>query len=382
MLFIDLDRFAVVNDALGHDVGDRVLQQVARRLRATVPDSGVVARTGGDEFSVILRSLGEPGHATRVAHKLRTGLTAPIEVDGHVVHVTASFGVALAPRDGVDVITVQKHADIALHRAKQAGRNGVQTFDLAMGSETAAQLALERDLRAALTRGEFLLHYQPVFDVSSGLVTGFEALIRWAHPTQGLISPGTFIPVAEEAALIVPLGTWVLHEACRQATLWQVSRAVTMSVNVSALQFEQPDFVKTVREALRSTGLPPGQLILELTESAVLRDPDAAVAQLRDLRALGIRIALDDFGTGHSSLSLLRRLPIDALKIDRSFVQDAAAEVMVGVAVTLARAFSLHVVAEGIETEGQRALAQALGCDGMQGYLLARPAPADEMPPC
>ncbi|MDP9766463.1 EAL domain-containing protein [Deinococcus enclensis] len=379
VLFIDLDHFKAVNDALGHDVGDRLLQQVARRLQAAVPGSGMVARTGGDEFTVTLGELSGPGAAERLSQLLLTSLAAPFDVDGHTLHVTASIGVALAPRDGQDVTALQKHTDIAMYRAKQAGRNSVRTYDPSMGSETAQRLALERDLRAALATGEVLVHYQPVFGAVSGQPQGCEALVRWARPEQGLIPPGQFIPVAEESGLIVPLGTWVLREACRQAAEWQTGdRAVEMSVNVSARQFEQPDFLTIVRDALAESGLDPRLLILELTESVVLRNPDAAITLLKDLRDLGVRLALDDFGTGYSSLSLLRSLPIDTLKIDRSFVQGDRAEVMVGAIVSLAHAFGLHVVAEGVETAAQLDLVQSLNCDGVQGYLLARPSPASE----
>ncbi len=379
VLFIDLDHFKAVNDALGHDVGDRLLQQVARRLQAAVPGSGMVARTGGDEFTVTLGELNDPRAAERLSQLLLTSLAAPFDVDGHTLHVTASIGVALAPRDGQDVTALQKHTDIAMYRAKQAGRNSVRTYEPSMGNETAQRLALERDLRAALATGELLVHYQPVFGAVSGQPHGCEALVRWARPEQGLIPPGQFIPVAEESGLIVPLGRWVLREACRQAAEWQTGdRAVEMSVNVSARQFEQPDFLTIVRDALAESGLDPRLLILELTESVVLRNPDAAITLLKDLQDLGVRLALDDFGTGYSSLSLLRSLPIDTLKIDRSFVQGDRAEVMVGAIVSLAHAFGLHVVAEGVETAAQLDLVQSLNCDGVQGYLLARPSPASE----
>jgi diguanylate cyclase (GGDEF)-like protein len=382
VLFLDLDRFKHVNDTLGHDVGDALLCEVARRLRRVVRRGDLVARMGGDEFTVILRELRSAPDAERIARKILNRLAQTFEVGGHTLHVTASIGVAVAPQDGHDVTTLQKHADIAMYRAKQGGKNGVRTFQPTMGSETAERVDVERDLREALSRQELTLHYQPLYAAPAGTVTGFEALVRWNHPTQGLLPPGKFIGVAEDSGLIVPLGAWVLGEACRQAAAWQAHGPVSISVNVSPLQFDQPDFLGTVKEALQSSGLDPHQLILELTESVVIRHPESAVAQLQELRALGIRIALDDFGTGQSSLSLLRRLPIDILKIDRSFVQDdggtlESAQVMVGVMVTLAHSFRMAVVAEGVETEGQLALVRALGCDGMQGYLLARPLSAE-----
>ena len=381
VLFIDLDHFKAVNDALGHSVGDRLLQLVARRLRATVPGTGMVARTGGDEFTVTLGGL-VTEEAERLSRTILTSLAAPFDVDGHSLHVTASIGAAVAPRDGRDVTALQKHTDIAMYRAKQAGRNSVRTYEPGMGSESAQRLILERDLRAALASGELLVHYQPVVEALSGQSQGFEALVRWAHPEQGLISPGQFIGVAEETGLIVPMGTWVLGEACRQAAAWQGrGQALTMSVNVSARQFEQPDFVTVVRNTLTGSGLDPRLLVLELTERVVLRNPEAAAVLLHDLRALGVRVAIDDFGTGYSSLGLLKTLPIDVLKVDRSFVQGDRAEVMVGAIVSLAHAFGLTVIAEGVETAEQLAMVQSLHCDGVQGYLFGRPAPAHEAMP-
>ncbi|MFC4640160.1 EAL domain-containing protein [Deinococcus hohokamensis] len=383
LLFLDLDRFKQVNDTLGHDVGDVLLQEVARRLRLVVRGGDVVARMGGDEFTVILRDVRRLQDAERTAQKILNVLAQSFTVRTHALHVTASIGLALAPQDGRDATTLQRHADIAMYCAKHAGKNAVRAFHPAMGSQTTERMDLERDLRGALVREELTLHYQPVFSGLTGRLVGFEALARWNHPVQGLLPPGKFISVAEESGLIVPLGAWVLQEACRQAAAWRREEAFTVSVNVSPLQFEQPDFIETVQQAVIRSGLDPQRLVLELTESVVLRNPQRAIAQMTHLRMLGIKVALDDFGTGQSSLSLLRTLPIDILKIDRSFVQDEtgnleAAQVMVDVIITMAHRFRMHVVAEGVETREQLSLLKTLGCDSVQGFLLARPVPASE----
>ncbi|MFC4425137.1 EAL domain-containing protein [Deinococcus navajonensis] len=385
VLFLDLDRFKQVNDTLGHNVGDELLQEVARRLSGVVRSGDLVARMGGDEFTIILRALRGTPDAERVAHKILNALSQSFEVCGHALHVTASIGVAVAPEDGADATSLQKHADIAMYRAKHEGKNGVRTFQPAMGDETTERVDLERDLREALVREEFVLHYQGQFDVRSQALVGFEALVRWQHPTQGLLPPGKFIHVAEDSELILPLGDWVLRQACRQAAAWGANeRGFTISVNVSALQFEHANLLQSVEQALASSGLNPRRLILELTESVVLRHPEAAAGHLTRLRDLGVRIALDDFGTGHSSLSLLRQMPIDVLKIDRSFIQDshpweaASSRVLIGVMVTLAHGLKMKVTAEGVETAEQHALLRELGCDVLQGFLLSRPLAASQ----
>ncbi|ACO47211.2 EAL domain-containing protein [Deinococcus deserti] len=384
MLFIDLDRFKQVNDTLGHDVGDELLDQVGQRLRNVVRTGDLVARLGGDEFTLLLPGLRDASDAERVARKVLASLAQPFQVGGHKLHITGSIGVAVAPQDGMDITTMQKHADVAMYRAKHDGKNAVRTYSAGMGDETAARMDLERDLREALRNGEFVLHYQGQFDVASGALSGYEALVRWQHPVHGMIAPGRFIPVAEDSGLIGPLGTWVLREACRQARAWRADeRGLTMSVNVSPVQFDTADFARLVQEALEEAGIRPECLMLELTESTVLRDVASATQQLQRLRALGVRIALDDFGTGQSALSLLRHIPIDQLKIDRSFLPgpddtDESAQVFLRLLVMLGQARRLNVVAEGVENAEHQALLREMGCPTAQGFYLSRPLPAHQ----
>ena len=383
VLLLDLDRFKHVNDTLGHNVGDQLLRAVGERLRALVRSGDLITRMGGDEFTLILPGIGTPQQAEHVAHKVLDSLRRPFQVGAHQLHVTGSVGVALAPRDGLDATTLQKHADIAMYRAKREGKSSLRVYDPEMGEETAQRAETEQHLQKALARGEFVLHYQVQFDTRTGALFGFEALVRWQHPKRGLVAPGLFIGVAEESGLILPLGNWVLHEACAQAMRWGANeRGFTVSINVSAQQFDHEDFFLQVQTALRQTGLLPQRLIVELTESVVLRQPKETAAQLARLQELGVGVALDDFGTGQSSLSLLRRIPINYLKMDRSFVQDNSEEgvtrLLVGLMVDLAHGLNMQVTAEGIETEQQRTMLRELGCDIMQGYLFSRPVPADE----
>jgi len=390
VLFVDLDRFKDVNDTLGHDAGDRLLVTVAARLRDSLRDNDTLARLGGDEFAVLLEGT-DAGEATQAATRILAALALPLALDGHLFRLTASIGIAPGYADHARPEEVLRDADIALYRAKDAGRAGYALFDPAMQAQLVARLDLERDLRHALERDEFVLHYQPLVAVPDGRIVGVEALVRWRHPSRGLLGPGAFIPLAEETDLIVPLGRWVLEEACRQLRAWHETSAgasaLTISVNVAAGQLRSSALLVDVARALATTGLPPGCLQLEITESAAMADAAATIVVLQELKDLGVRLALDDFGTGYSSLAYLKRFPVDALKIDRAFVDglgETAAhgledEAIVEVVLGVARALKLEVTAEGVETAAQLTRLRALGCAMAQGYLFARPLPAAEL---
>ncbi|ADY27308.1 diguanylate cyclase/phosphodiesterase (plasmid) [Deinococcus proteolyticus MRP] len=384
LLFIDLDRFKQVNDTLGHDTGDQLLKAVARQLKQVLRPNDLVARMGGDEFTVILRNLHTSYDAEVMAHKVLNRLAEPFHVAENTLYVTASIGMAVAPQDGEDVSTLQRHADIAMYRAKREGKNSVRAFQPLMGIEAAERVSTERDLRLALTQRHLVLHYQSQFDAQSGRLTGFEALVRWQHPTHGLLYPGKFIEIAEDSGLIVPMGEWVLNEACRQAAVWGANgQGFTVSVNVSALQFMDPVFLLKVQAALDSSGLKPECLILELTESVLLENRERALKQLTHLRDIGVRLALDDFGTGYSSLGLLQHLQGDILKIDSSFVRGGQIDVagpgraLIEFLISLAHSLGMCVIAEGVETEEQYQALRSLDCDRIQGFLLGRPEPAE-----
>jgi diguanylate cyclase (GGDEF)-like protein len=383
LLFIDLDGFKGVNDTLGHAAGDALLKQVSARLADAVRASDTLARMGGDEFAVVLQEVRDTPSAMRVAEKLLEALRAPLRLEGRDLRVSASIGLAFYPEDGLDADTLLRHADVAMYRAKASGRNTCCCFTPELQDQMEARLDLERRLDQALADGEFVLHYQPQF--RGGALGGFEALIRWNHPTLGLVPPARFIPAAEESGLILPLGRWALDEACRQMVAWRQAGAgdLVMAVNVSAVQFEDPSWVDTVAETLQRHGLPPHCLELELTESLVMDPGSEAGQRLARLKEMGVGLAIDDFGTGYSSLSYLHRLPIGTLKIDQSFVrefepgaEDRSGPILQAI-VALARNLGLSVVAEGVETETQRAFLQDLGCDGLQGHYLGQPAPAE-----
>ncbi|MBZ9749478.1 EAL domain-containing protein [Deinococcus sp. HMF7604] len=386
LIFIDLDKFKQVNDTLGHHAGDQLLQEVARRLRSVVRATDLVGRIGGDEFTVLLRRVSAVPDARAVAAKLLGVLAEPFRIAGQMVQITASVGCAVAPTDGQDAEALQQHADLAMYRVKHTGGNQVLHFEAEMG-EPAERRQLERDLRGAHERGELRLHYQGRFALHGvtpsgpGLV-GFEALIRWEHPERGLVPPVVFIPMAEDSRAILPIGAWVLREACTQAVRWQFAeRGLAMSVNVSPMQFEQPSFVQDVQAALEAAGLRPEALVLELTESLVMRDLALAQNHIQDLKALGVQIAIDDFGTGYSSLSVLQALPFDQLKIDRSFTSHLTTSAsqrvtaLLTAMIQLAHSLEMTVTVEGVEDETQRRLLTGLGCDHVQGFLLARPLP-------
>jgi diguanylate cyclase (GGDEF)-like protein/PAS domain S-box-containing protein len=385
LIFIDLDNFKTINESLGHSKGDQLLIEVARRLRATLPDVDAMARIGGDEFNIIVeRDAGLPG-ADFLAQRMIDALSEPFVLDGNSVYVGASVGIALYPTDGRDAETLQSSADAALHEAKAQGRGVLRFFSPEMTSRAKGRLTLEADLRHALDRNELRLHYQPQVDLVSGRVVGLEALVRWQHPKRGLLPPAEFIPLAEESGLVVRLGDWVLRTACRQIATWSAAGLAPRqtAVNVSALQLSRGQVVASVREALAETGIRAEQLELEITESCVMVDSDQSLTSLGELDELGVRLSIDDFGTGYSSLAYLQRLKVDKLKIDMSFVRDmtknAGNVAIIRAIIALGHSLGLEVIAEGVEDIDQARYLRALHCDVMQGYLISRPLPTDDM---
>jgi len=387
VLFIDLDRFKAINDAMGHHVGDLLLIEVARRLLASVRESDIVARQGGDEFVVVLSSLEGVADVASVANKILETLALPYELPQGVQHTSPSIGIALFPQDGEDVDSLMKNADTAMYAAKEQGRNNIQYFNAAMTARAGDRLELERDLRRALDEQQFELYYQPQVRTRDASVCGVEALIRWHHPTRGLVSPALFIPLAEETGLILPLGRWVIEQACRQRALWrqQGLEHLRVAVNLSAHQLREPALVAQVQAAMQANQLCGEDLELEVTESVAMSDPQAAIEQLQALRALGLSLAIDDFGTGYSSLAYLKRLPIQVLKLDREFVRDIETDpndaAISAATLALAHSLGLQVVAEGVETPAQRDFLAAHQCDVLQGYLFGKPEPADTLGP-
>ncbi len=396
VLFVDLDRFKSINDGLGHESGDQLIIGTAARLSACLRqtdlvardaafgDEHLVARLGGDEFVILLDRIGGAEHAILVAERIMQVLAEPFEIAGQRVFVTASVGIALSASGYADVADILRDADIAMYHAKQTGRARWVMFDQTMQLQAVRRLQLEADLRDAMARGQFFLHYQPVVSPRDGRIRGFEALLRWRHPVHGLVPPNEFIPVMEETGLIEPVGAWVLEQACRQLREWQrdYGAQLDISVNVSAVQFARGDLVTVVQSVLAASGIAPAGLKLELTESAVMGDAERALAVFARLKALGVRVSLDDFGTGYSSLSYLRRLPIDTLKIDRSFVSQLDRfddkRQIVEVVLMLARLLELDVVAEGVETEAELALLRDMGSHFVQGYFYYRPLAAGD----
>jgi diguanylate cyclase (GGDEF)-like protein len=382
VLSIDLDRFKPINDTLGHPVGDKLLQAVARRLCTTVRDSDVVARMGGDEFSIIQRHIGRQDQAGSLARRLIRALAKPFEIDNHTIEIGASIGIAFAGETDVRLDDIVNAADLALYSAKTGGRGTYRFFEPEMHEAVHKRRTLELNLRQALKAGQFCLFYQPIQDFKSGTVTGFEALVRWRHPERGLVPPGDFIPVAEEMGLIVPIGAWVLDAATEEASRWPDPMRV--SVNLSAVQFRNPGLIAAVRNALARSGLAPSRLELEITESTLMVKDQSTLEQLHELRALGVHISMDDFGTGYSSMSYLLSFPFDKIKIDRAFIaqlgQRKGSAAIIRATTDLANNLGITTTAEGIETREQFDQLKRLGCTEAQGYLLSRPRPAEDVP--
>ena len=382
VMMVDLDRFKVVNDTLGHPVGDGLLRLVAKRLRSVLRQPDVIARLGGDEFALLISPAPEPDHLQRLAKRVVDMVGRPYLVDGHLINIGASIGVAVSPDDGRDHAKLLRSADLALYASKKAGRGTWTFFDPAMDVCAMARRSLEIDLRRALPMREFALHFQPQIDLEQDAVVGFEALLRWQSPERGLVSPADFIPLAEEIGLIVPLGEWVIQEACREAMKWPDS--ISVAVNVSPHQFaDTARLLSVVEAALASSGLPGQRLEIEITESVLLRNENTVLATLHRLREMNVRVAMDDFGTGYSSLSQLHSFPFDKIKIDRSFVKDrgdvAGQNAIIRAITALGVSLGMETIAEGVETTGQLDRIRAEGCKSVQGYLFSRPVPVSEI---
>ena len=384
VLFLDLDGFKHINDSLGHSIGDKLLQSVAKRLTECSRNSDTVSRQGGDEFVVLLSEVEQAQDASISAERILKTIAACHSIDGHDIYVTTSIGISVQPDDGMDGETLIKNADTAMYHAKANGRQSYQFFEQAMNIRAVARQSVEADLRRALEREEFTLHFQPKVDLRTGGITGAEALIRWLHPTRGMVPPAEFIPIAEDCGLVLPIGNWVLRESCRQARAWLDAELPlkTVAVNISAMEFRDKHFLEGVLATLNQTGLDPGFLELELTEGLLMKNAESTEFILKTLRARGVQVAIDDFGTGYSSLSYLTRFPIDTLKIDQSFVRritTAPGDTPVVIAIIgLSRSLNMRVVAEGVEAQQEMVFLQAHACDEAQGYYFSRPVPAEQ----
>jgi diguanylate cyclase (GGDEF)-like protein/PAS domain S-box-containing protein len=378
-LFLDIDRFKLVNDSLGHTIGDQLLQSVAARLSACVRSTDTVSRLGGDEFVVVLSEIEHVRDATIIADKIIASIAAPHVIAQHAIHVTVSLGISLYPEDGIDAEALIKNADIALYHAKNNGRNNAQFFTQEMNLRAIEQRAIEMGLHNALKRGEFVLQYQPKVNLVTGVITGAEALLRWHHPVRGIILPDTFLPIAEESRLIIPIGQWVLREACRQGQAWRDSGFALrqIAVNISAVEFQSNGFLDTVKSTLKETGFDPHCLELELTESLLMQNAESTSSLLNELKTMGVQLAIDDFGTGYSSLSYLSRFPIDTLKIDQTFVHKMVDEksdaAIVSMVINMGKSLKHKVIAEGVETFEQLTLLQGRECEEGQGYYFSEP---------
>jgi len=385
LFFMDLDRFKNINDTLGHQFGDRVLQEAAKRLAGCVREGDIIARLGGDEFVLLVEELGDPAVLTEIARKLLAALSELGKIDGQELSLTLSIGICVYPVDGRDSKTLLAGADIAMYRAKDRGRNGFCFYSAELQSHTPEKLALEAGLRHALERGEFRVYYQPKIDMATGAITGVEALLRWQHPERGLLLPEKFIQLAEESGLIVAIGLWTLREVCMRAKAWRDAGLprMTIAVNLSASQFLEEKLVSQLAEILKSTGTDAGILDLEITESMVMRDPDEAVKLMHNLRAMGVGLTIDDFGTGYSSLGYLKNFPINSLKVDRSFVRDLAHSsddvAITRAVIAMAHSLQMNVIAEGVELREQFDVLREEGCDEFQGYLCRPPLAEDDL---
>jgi diguanylate cyclase (GGDEF)-like protein len=387
VLFLDLDRFKVVNDSLGHQVGDQLLIAVARRLERCLRSEDTVARLGGDEFAILLQNIHHTSDAGRIAERIQGELLEPVNLNGYDVFTSVSIGIVDSSGANGAPDLVLRSADMAMYRAKATGKARYEMFDLAMHAEALARLQLETDLRHAFERNEFRLVYQPIVSLELGRMVGVEALLRWTQAERGIVAPSEFVPLAEEMGLILPLGRWVLTEACAQMGRWRTAvphaASFAVCVNLSVKQFAQPDLAQQVAATLASAGITPTDLTLEVTESVIVDNPDQASTVLRDLKQLGVELHMDDFGTGYSSLSYLTRFPMDAIKIDRAFVSRMDADdtqfQLVRTILTLARSMNLRAVAEGVETPAQLLALRKLGCEYAQGFLFSEPLEADEM---
>ena len=385
LLFLDLDRFKLINDSLGHAVGDQLLRVIARRLGNSVREEDMVARLGGDEFMVLLPRINGSSDAGRIARKVIDCLVNPVSCNGHELHITTSIGISIYPYDGTDSETLIKHADISMYRAKELGRNKVVYFTAEMNAGSRKQLALETNLRQALTNNQLKLFYQPKIDIFKNSITGVEALLRWEHPTMGIISPMEFIPVAEDSGLIVPIGEWVMNTAFTQLKQWHEAgyTDLTMAVNLSSVQLSRPGFEDVVKKALLTADMDANMVELEITENAAMDNFESAIAILEKLKNMGITIAMDDFGTGYSSLSYLRRLPIDVVKIDRSFVcevpENQEDALIAQAIIAMAQSMNLSLVVEGVETVKQLNFFRQQGCNIVQGFLFSKPVEAADI---
>lgn len=385
VLFLDLDRFKIINDTLGHPVGDRLLQSAAKRLSLCVREIDTVARIGGDEFIIILENLKDISVAEKIAHKVLSTLSSPHMIDEHELFITASIGISMYPDDDEDLDNLVKKADVAMYSAKGQGNNTFKFYDPRMDENAHKRFVLENGLRKALEKKEFCLYYQPKVDIITGGITALEALLRWEHPDLGLLSPAEFIPLAEETGLIIPLGEWVLNQACAQNKEWQTRGLFHMrvAVNLSGYQLQQNDFLEVVKNALEQTGLDSQYLELEITETVIMQNPDFTVSVLDELRNMGIHISIDDFGMGYSSLSHLKRFSVNTLKIDKSFVRDVEENVtdaaIATAIIAMGNSLNLRVTAEGVETEGQFSFLKETMCDEVQGYLFSKPIPPEEV---